>query len=751
MRAVRREVTIIAVILLCATLAMFWDVLIAGDRRLLSQDGEDLAKIFLYWQDFSFTELRHGNLPLWNPHIYSGSPYFAGFQPALLYPPGWIGLVLSPVVAINVGIALHVFLGGLWVYLWTRYRRLDRAACLLAALVFMFCGTHTLQIYRGHLPNLRTMVWAPLLLLSVDGWIDSGRLRWALVGGAAVAAQLFAGHIQEAFYTGIVAGAYALALGFGRKRVVSAVIGIVVIYAAGASLAAVQLLPGIDASRETLRTDLGYQIASTYAFPPENLLTLVLPGIFGDIVTIPYWGRWTLTEMCLFIGVAPFLLALYGARYGAPEVRRYSLAFAIFVLILACGSYTPLYRLLYDYFPGYGNFRGTTKFAFLATLFMVMLVAVGFDRALRAVALPRWPATAAMVTGLVLLAAAGTVDLSAGKGGDGWWARALIAIEGAPGPFYQEIDWGLPFIARAGRHAAIVLGLGGATFLVAAVLWHAARRRRWMVYALAFLGVVEVFTYARYSRASFDPGARLHARDQLRRFLDRSPGDYRILGLNPYVAMSAGADDVYGYDPMLLTRYAEFLAAAYGVPDPQSLIVSGISRAAPLLGMVRLRWVVELTTTGVHARFGALHELPRAFLVGRWRVITDAVARLAALKDPTFDPLTTVLLESAPDSGARFGRRCCEPRLGAHRRSFDRCARDRRGFSRFPPFSSSPTATARDGTPRRSARRRSVPTRSCRRTTRSAPFRSRPGSIASVSSIVRGPSSLARGSRLPPS
>jgi hypothetical protein len=109
-----RNHAIAVVVLLVATLAMFGDVLLAGDTRLLSHDGDDLSHIFLYWQDFTFTEMRQGHLPLWNPHVYSGVPFLAGFQPALLYPPSWIGFLLSPVRAINIGIALHVFLGGLW-------------------------------------------------------------------------------------------------------------------------------------------------------------------------------------------------------------------------------------------------------------------------------------------------------------------------------------------------------------------------------------------------------------------------------------------------------------------------------------------------------------------------------------------------------------------------------------------------------------------------------------------------------------
>jgi len=647
MRRLRTHVVAVAV-LLAATFGMFGDVLLAGDARLLSHDGDDLAQIFLYWQDFTSTEMRQGRLPFWNPHVYSGVPFLAGFQPALLYPPSWIGLPLSPVCAINVGIALHVFLAGLWVYVWTSRRRLHPAARVFAALVFMFCGAHTLQIYRGHLPNLRTLAWAPLVLASIDGALDTRRGRWVLVGMAAVAAQILAGHIQETYYTGLVAGAYALVVAIGRRQVGYAIVAVGMMYAGGALLAAAQLFPGIDAARETIRSLMTYEIASSFAFPPENVTTLVLPGLFGDLVTTPYWGRWTLSEMCLFVGVAPFVLALYGARAGAPEVRRYSLAFAIGVLVLACGYYTPVYQLLYDYLPAYRNFRGTTKFAFLASLFVVMLAAVGFDEALRAPRLPRWPAVVAAATGILLLGASGTVHHTVTDGSDGWWLRALIALKGPSNVFLEQDRWGPEFIVRAGRHAAVVLAVGGGTFLLVAATWHAARQRRAARYALALLGVAEVFTYARYSRVSFDPSARLHQLDLLREFRAEHPGDYRILSDSPYRAMSGSAFDVDGGDPMLSERYAEFLGVAFGV-EPQRFILWPLITTPRMLGMLRCRWVVQPEGSGLRYDPTGLRELPRAFLVTRWQLLPDTASRLDVLRYGRFDPTTTVLLETAPD------------------------------------------------------------------------------------------------------
>ena len=75
-------------------LEMFFDMLFAPGSRVLGDSRDDLALHFLWWREFGFGELAKGNLALWNPHIFSGAPFFGGMQSALLYPPNWLFLAL---------------------------------------------------------------------------------------------------------------------------------------------------------------------------------------------------------------------------------------------------------------------------------------------------------------------------------------------------------------------------------------------------------------------------------------------------------------------------------------------------------------------------------------------------------------------------------------------------------------------------------------------------------------------------------
>ena len=149
--------------LFALALAIFIDLLFGGGPRVLGHSASDLFLQYYAWRDFGFRELAKGNLALWNPHIFSGAPYLGGMQGAQLYPPNWIFLILPLPVAINWSIALHVFAIGAFMFLWMKQRDLAASASFLAGTLVMFSGAFFTHIFAGHLPQLCTMSWAPLI------------------------------------------------------------------------------------------------------------------------------------------------------------------------------------------------------------------------------------------------------------------------------------------------------------------------------------------------------------------------------------------------------------------------------------------------------------------------------------------------------------------------------------------------------------------------------------------------------------
>ena len=618
------------------TLTMFFDTLVAPGSRVVGQVHDDLALHFLWWREFGFGELAKGNLALWNPHIFSGAPFFGAMQSALLYPPNWLFLALPLPLATNWSIALSVWLLGAFMYLWAWRRGLHPFAAFVSAALLMFCAPYFLHVPAGHLNILCAIPWIPLLFLAIEEWLASRRLAWCLIGMLTVSMQILSGHPQYVYFTALAAGGYALLrLAERRDHRAAAAAGLLSFYAGGALLAAVQLFVGFQAMAETIRSQaLPFQFAASFNFPPENLITLVAPGFFGDVTNHPYWGRWYLWEACAFIGVTGVALAVYGMTTVKMAGKKALLTVAAIAALLALGNSTPLFRILFDWMPLFDRFRGAGKFIFITALVLVLLAGYGLDRILRERNVPMralWVGGAIAVALCAAATAIRTVD----------WSVVTAAVL-ATGQTYVDRQ----VFPASQAFASLGLLLAGLTLAAAVCLALWVRRERRAVFLLGALAVGEVFAFARMQRTTFD--SALLVVPQLRQFLAEHPGEYRILNLwNPNTAMSLRAFDAWGYDPGVTRRYAEFIEWSEGGDPDRATNYVTFRRFHPLLAMLRVKYVVVVENSVMTIHPGAL-PLRRLELVGAYHIHGQRDEILRAMGEASFDPRKQVILEREP-------------------------------------------------------------------------------------------------------
>ena len=628
-------------VLAALVLAVLSSVLIAGPGEVLSAQRMDTGYYFIHWRYFGFHELKSGNLALWNPWCSSGGPFFGNFQSALLYPLNFLYLLLPLAPAINWTIALHLFLGGAFTFYWMRNRGLHSLACLLSAVMFVFCGPHFLQIHAGHLPNLCALIWAPLLFLAIDRTVDRPSLGPCLLGMFAVAMSVLAGHPQYVFYMGVAAGVYCVLQVVRAPHRGKVILGMAAIALGGAALSAVQLLTGLQEGGEAMRSiGMPYNFAASFSFPPENFLTLVAPWFFGDMKGVPYWGRWYITETSLFVSVTGMVMAVYGMAHGKPAVRRFSILMLVIMLVLAMGCSTPLYDVLFHYVPGFNAFRGMDKFCWLAALFLSALAGIGMDELIRRGTAPRRVAIATAALGRVLCLLAllpGQLD---------WWSRVVKSIP-ATGAFTMYFSgFGEPsFVARSSANAIHCLLRGAlALFVAASLLELAASRRAVACLGVLLLAMIELASFAGTSMASFQiqPPSTTTIN-----FLSQHPGDYRILQYNPNISMTMGTLNVEGDDPSGLLRYRRFLDFAEGFDfdsEPYRVVPNRFDSNA--LAMLRCRY---LLSTNAEFQTEVPGPLPHLLLVDRFRLMTNFHEIFSTLTNADFRMNEEVILESRPN------------------------------------------------------------------------------------------------------
>jgi hypothetical protein len=734
-----RRLWLAAAILLAFTLAVFGDVLFATGERVVSESHRDICLQYAAWRDFGFSQLRRGNFALWNPHIYSGAPFFGGAQTGLLYPLNYPYLFLPLARAINVGVALHVFLGGLFMYLWASRRGLRFLARLFCGVLWMFCGQHYYHIMAGHLNGLISTAWIPLLFLSLDGFFEDEKipdcglriadsnqtgnisnppsalcnpqLKWILLGSLTIAMMALGGDAQYLFHVGVAAAIYSAlccAAAAKRRRILT---GLAAMCAIGAAIAAVQILSGIETTAESLRGGHGvpYDFARAFWLPPENFLTLLAPGFFGPeawLAPFRYWGRWFLWEMCLFIGVTGLLLAIYGAIAGERAKRRFSLAMVLALLVLALGAWLPpvvtglfpsligavlllrfwraaadkprlrlfirtalvlllsavlavwwftplfdvrLFRLLYDWAPGFNRFRGMSKFAVPASAFLVLLSGIGLDRLLRADKVNARLAAAPLLLAALLIGLGAGMAASAGPTEPAsWWWRIMRVVRDTPeihmvSSLYDDAS----FARQAQIHAGESLLWAGVPCTIAGICLLFLKSPRKLGLCLALLGMGEMFLFAWSLRTSFDLSKSAFG---LKDFFQSRPGDFRVLLqlLQPTegnFVMTAGGDDIWGYGPLVPARYGRFIWFTQG-RDPDAAEPSLLFRLySPIYKMLRCGY------SALPAMKAEVHDdvLPHVALVRDYLLLTKRDDIFAELIDERFDPGRSVILESRPD------------------------------------------------------------------------------------------------------
>ena len=369
-------------IFLLMVLVIFADLLLGSEGIVASHKIGDTAKYFVFARQFGFDELGQGNLALWNPHLFSGTPFVGVFQPSMLYPLNFFYLFLPLPLAINLEITLHILLLGITTFWWTRGRGLSAAAALTSACVAAFGATVSLRVLAGQLTVLDTYAWVPLLLLCIDQLSRRVSLGWTLVAGGATSMILLAGHPPTVFMVAISLALYCVPALVACSRPARFLMSLGVMGLSAAMLAGIQLATGYEVSQESIRKGgMPFDFVTSFSLPPENLLTLGIPYLFGDASPrqVSYFGRWWYWDDTAFVGLTALALAFVGGVWARGAGRKTALGLGALLTVIALGRYTPLYSFLYHLVPGFDLVRSPSKFMFFASLFIALLAGMGVD------------------------------------------------------------------------------------------------------------------------------------------------------------------------------------------------------------------------------------------------------------------------------------------------------------------------------------------------------------------------------------
>ena len=270
-------------------------------------------------------------------------------------------------------------------------------------------------IFVGHPGKIAMMAYIPLVYYFLLNYFSSYKFSQLFFAGIFLGIAYTESAIQSLLYHSIVVAAYFVFKTFRRSfRSANAIdkkgflgellkFGIVPV---SAFIIALPVLSGFfniafdtskveDAQIERENEELtNYSWATTWSFPPEEVIDLVVPGMFGlktGSREYPYWGRtgktpeWTLQNPVGFqnfnfagnyLGLLTFFLMLIAWLRKRNDETWFWTSVFVLSLLLAFGRFFPLYRLFYE-IPFMDKFRNPNKFLHLVHLSSVMIALQG--------------------------------------------------------------------------------------------------------------------------------------------------------------------------------------------------------------------------------------------------------------------------------------------------------------------------------------------------------------------------------------
>lgn len=354
-----------------------------------------------------------GELPLWNRFYSAGQPLAANPAYEVFYPPQWLIWLPSFHFGFQLHILIHFVIAAWGMYLLLRALGARALAATFGAAVFVVSGP--VLSLATKLPLLFSLSWMPLVLVCARKAILERRRRDIAVAALVLAMQLIIGEPTMAMQTWLLIGGYAL---WRREEVKKRLATMVIIGAAAALVAAVQLVPAIDFTRDSVRSEpFEFRVVSNWSLPPVRTVEMFLPALFRNLTNeagapaittmYPFRSEAFIPEM--YIGLFVALLAIAGLLAGSRGAGAVAAVVAASVIV-AAGEHTPLLKVLYELHL-FRSIRYPEKFILTASFALIVWAALSLDRMLAG---DRRLIRAATTVAAIWLALVAIVALSAG-------------------------------------------------------------------------------------------------------------------------------------------------------------------------------------------------------------------------------------------------------------------------------------------------------------------------------------------------
>lgn len=386
-RLSRNKQHIIALSVLFILPVILYSAIFLGGQQFFGND-------VLQWRAgaesiIEYQETHDGENPLWATNMFSGMPGYTISQPA---PVPNIDTVVKAISGDTYPLPFYwILLGG--VYFFFVLQGFRPLASTVGSVFISFTTYLPIIIEAGHYNKFVAFAFIPWML--VGYWLLSrSEKKWLglFIFALSITLELRANHPQVTYYFLYLLGFWwlfdaiiqyrrdqlkkwgirtGLMIGGGLLGILCSLEGYLILYEyAQFSTRSGSTLAGASGSG----LDLQYAFRWSQGF--GELLTMIIPGIFGGSSTEAYWGPKPFTSGPHYLGAIAFILALIGVMRYKKKIKYLFLGVGVLAMLFSLGHHFRLLNeFMFHYVPYFNKFR-TPEMWLILSVFCFSVLAV---------------------------------------------------------------------------------------------------------------------------------------------------------------------------------------------------------------------------------------------------------------------------------------------------------------------------------------------------------------------------------------
>lgn len=613
------------------------------------------------WRWLAVSTEMIGQLPLWNPYNFAGTPLLANLQSAAFYPLNILLFIFPFWLGWSIMVFLQPILAGLFLFFYLRRMKVSVIASLLGGFIFSYCGFSIAWLEWNVL--VQVAIWLPLILLAKEHLLEKTSYKWMAILIFAQCAAFFAGFIQIFFYMILLHESYLLAriititrtenrkthfLNRVWKKYTPFIIQDLIII----GITSIQWLPTLQLIIFSNRNSdlLNVWKLPGWFIPWQNLAQFFAPDFFGNPTTLNYWGIWNYGEFIGYVGIFPLIMILFALFYRRDKKTFF---FGAFLLISLIFSLPTIFAKI-PYITGIPFFSASqpTRLLFITDFSLSILSALGLDYYVRN------SMSKKIIYPLLLI----FIVFS------GLWYFALSAYK----LFHISLNDSL--VTKHNLYFPTALFFLSAILLSSNFYIKNIKIKNFLIVVLLVLTFIDLYRFSN-KFISFTQKSFLFPQTDALSYLQKQQGQFRIMAtsseiLPPNFSIMYQLQSLDGYDPLYLQRYGEFISAlSQNKPDITLLdfhrIITPQNLKSRLIDLLGVRYILTLTnphdsnlkkvfSEGKTIIYKNSQAFSRVFFVQSVKSVTDKDEAVRVLFDPQINLHKTAIVEGWGNQSTHF-------------------------------------------------------------------------------------------------